>query len=145
MPGYNDWRRACGLSSFDDWADMVSATSPQLVDRLSAVYEDVEDVDLFTGVSGNRGLCLSNNFCRKFSVEKFLSNNFCRTISVQQFLSNNFCPTISVEKFLSKNFCRKISVEKILSKNFCRKISVEKFLSNNEQFLSNNPCRSIPT
>ena len=29
---------------------MVAATSPQSVDRLATAYEDVNDVDLFTGV-----------------------------------------------------------------------------------------------
>ena len=49
IPPYNQWRRACGLNPFKSWADMVSATSPQLVDRLTSVYEDVDNVDLFTG------------------------------------------------------------------------------------------------
>jgi hypothetical protein len=43
------WRRACGLTPFESWADMVQATSPQSVDHLSSVYEEVDDVDLFTG------------------------------------------------------------------------------------------------
>jgi hypothetical protein len=49
IPAYNQWRRACGLTPFQSWSDMVVATSPQSVDRLSTVYEHVDDVDLFTG------------------------------------------------------------------------------------------------
>jgi hypothetical protein len=49
IPPYNQWRRACGLTPFQSWSDMVVATSPQSVDHLSTVYEHVNDVDLFTG------------------------------------------------------------------------------------------------
>ena len=51
IPPYNLWRRACGLTPFDTWADMVPATSPSLVDHLSSVYEQIDDVDLFTGMN----------------------------------------------------------------------------------------------
>ncbi len=49
IPPYNQWRKACGLTPFQSWSDMVVAMSPQSVDHLSTVYEHVDDVDLFTG------------------------------------------------------------------------------------------------
>jgi peroxidase len=49
IPPYNHWRRACGLTPYKSWSDMVVAMSPQSVDHLASVYEDVNDVDLFTG------------------------------------------------------------------------------------------------
>jgi hypothetical protein len=52
IPSYHHWRKACGLSPLKSWSDMVSAATPETVERLSKIYEHVRDVDLFTGNSG---------------------------------------------------------------------------------------------
>ena len=62
IPPYNLWRRACGLAPFDSWAEMVPATSPALVDHLSTVYEQVNDVDLFTGILSQSSLTSLTSF-----------------------------------------------------------------------------------
>ena len=43
---YNIWRAQCGLSRFERWSDMNVVASPETIDRLSFVYENVNDVDL---------------------------------------------------------------------------------------------------
>ena len=48
IPAYNVWRVQCGLTKFERWSDMVVVASPETIDRLSSVYESVNDVDLVT-------------------------------------------------------------------------------------------------
>lgn len=46
---YNIWREQCGLKRFQDWPDLEEAMEAGTAERLSRVYEDVDDIDLFTG------------------------------------------------------------------------------------------------
>ncbi len=46
---YNIWRAQCGLTRFERWSDMIVVANPETIDRLSSVYESINDVDLFTG------------------------------------------------------------------------------------------------
>lgn len=43
---YNVWRGQCGLTRFERWSDMVVVANPETIDRLSSVYESVNDIDL---------------------------------------------------------------------------------------------------
>ena len=46
VPPYNIWRSQCGLTRFERWSDMIVVASPETIDHLSSVYENVNDVDL---------------------------------------------------------------------------------------------------
>ena len=46
---YNIWRTQCGLTRFERWSDMIVVASPETIDHLSSVYENVNDVDLVIG------------------------------------------------------------------------------------------------
>ncbi|XP_040568625.2 LOW QUALITY PROTEIN: salivary peroxidase/catechol oxidase [Lepeophtheirus salmonis] len=49
IPSYNVWREQCGLKRFNRWSEAFSVIAPSTIERLSGVYEDFDDVDLFTG------------------------------------------------------------------------------------------------
>ena len=53
IPAYNVWRVQCGLTKFERWSDMVVVASPETIDRLSSVYESVNDVDLVTTLASH--------------------------------------------------------------------------------------------
>uniref|UniRef100_A0A0K8SGF7 Peroxidasin n=3 Tax=Lygus hesperus TaxID=30085 RepID=A0A0K8SGF7_LYGHE len=46
---YNDYREACGLRRARTFKDLEDTTRPELVAELAAVYDHVDDIDLFPG------------------------------------------------------------------------------------------------
>ncbi|CAN0495072.1 unnamed protein product, partial [Scytosiphon promiscuus] len=47
LPGYNDVRESLGLSRAQDFSDVSS--DPEIQNRLSSVFESVDDIDLWVG------------------------------------------------------------------------------------------------
>jgi len=46
---YNIWREQCGLKRFEDWEQLEDVMDKTTVSRIENVYENVDDIDLFTG------------------------------------------------------------------------------------------------
>ena len=46
---YNIWREQCGLKRFSDWEELEDVMDKSTVSRIENLYEDVDDIDLFTG------------------------------------------------------------------------------------------------
>ena len=46
---YNIWREQCGLKRFEDWVELEDVMDKTTVSRIENVYENVDDIDLFTG------------------------------------------------------------------------------------------------
>jgi peroxidase len=51
IPGYNAYRQLCGLRRAVQFQDFADVMSPDAIQKLSTLYNDVEDVDLFVGVN----------------------------------------------------------------------------------------------
>ena len=49
MAPYNIWREQCGLKRFSDWEELEDVMDKTTVSRIENVYENVDDIDLFTG------------------------------------------------------------------------------------------------
>ncbi|KAI1304600.1 Peroxidase-like protein 3 [Halotydeus destructor] len=49
LPGYNTWRKVCGLGQFRRFDEMSKAMRPESVQAIQSVYEHVDDIDLFVG------------------------------------------------------------------------------------------------
>ena len=49
VPGYTEWRKLCDLPPVNSFSDLNEVMPQSTVDKLSAVYKDVRDIDLFTG------------------------------------------------------------------------------------------------
>ena len=49
LPGYTKFREFCQLSVPSDWSDRPAEISQQTWDRMESVYQNVEDIDPFTG------------------------------------------------------------------------------------------------
>lgn len=49
LPTYTSWRKPCGLSPVKSWQDLTKIMSQETVTRLQSLYENYEDIDLFTG------------------------------------------------------------------------------------------------
>lgn len=49
LPGYNQYRRLCGLQPMTSFADVGRLMQPGSQDPLSRVYKHVDDIDLFIG------------------------------------------------------------------------------------------------
>ncbi|XP_023215778.1 uncharacterized protein LOC111618468 [Centruroides sculpturatus] len=49
IPSYNEYRALCNLTKARNFDDLVKEIPPHIVDRLKAVYESVDDIDLFPG------------------------------------------------------------------------------------------------
>ena len=47
LPPYNEFRRICKLAIIKSWSDLNSLMTPRTVQRLSSLYESVDDIDLF--------------------------------------------------------------------------------------------------
>lgn len=45
---YVEWRKACGLSSIESWLDVERVTTPEIAHKFQAIYENVDDIDLFS-------------------------------------------------------------------------------------------------
>jgi len=51
---YNIWREQCGLKRFQTWDEVFEAMDEATAERMRSVYEDIDDVDLFTGGMAER-------------------------------------------------------------------------------------------
>jgi len=51
---YNIWREQCGLKRFTLWTELAEAMNVNSAERLSRVYNHVDDIDLFTGGMAER-------------------------------------------------------------------------------------------
>ena len=49
VPGYNSFRRACGLTPFTSFDDFKTIMPGNIVERMRYLYKSHEDVDLFAG------------------------------------------------------------------------------------------------
>lgn len=49
LPSYTSWREPCGLERLNNWKDFDKIMNPDTVDRLQNIYDDIDDIDLFTG------------------------------------------------------------------------------------------------
>ena len=49
LPGYTKYREFCQLSVPSDWSERPAEISQQTWDRMESVYQNVEDIDPFTG------------------------------------------------------------------------------------------------
>ena len=39
LPSYNNWRAQCGLTTFDNWGELLQIMNDDTVGRLSIVYK----------------------------------------------------------------------------------------------------------
>jgi len=49
LPGYNAYRKFCGLPVAEDWNDIDNFMLPGVAAKLEAVYESPDDIDIFVG------------------------------------------------------------------------------------------------
>ncbi|KAJ8951456.1 hypothetical protein NQ318_006888 [Aromia moschata] len=49
LPGYNLWRKHCGLKIAKDFDDLKQDVDIEPLDNIKEIYETVDDVDLYTG------------------------------------------------------------------------------------------------
>lgn len=49
LAGYPDWRARCGLSRPESFADLLEYMKPDSVTRISEMYDEVGDLDLYSG------------------------------------------------------------------------------------------------
>ena len=49
LPPYMDWRELCNLDTFESWKDLATIFPSMEVARLQALYQTVNDIDLFVG------------------------------------------------------------------------------------------------
>jgi peroxidase len=49
IAGYNAWREYCGLRPYSSFNDMSAAFGSSTVQKLSSLYTDVDDIDLYVG------------------------------------------------------------------------------------------------
>lgn len=49
LPGYNTYRRICGLPPVTNFQELLTIMDRPFVDRLAKVYRSVDDIDLFIG------------------------------------------------------------------------------------------------
>lgn len=56
LAGYPEWRGYCGLQRPQNFEDLLSYIDSESVDRISVLYRNVEDIDLYTGALSERPL-----------------------------------------------------------------------------------------
>ncbi|CAH0564612.1 unnamed protein product [Brassicogethes aeneus] len=49
LPPYTSWREPCGLSPIKSWDDLKDIIPKETLARLQSLYDDIDDIDLFTG------------------------------------------------------------------------------------------------
>ena len=52
IPGYNAYRKACGLRALTSWRQRPTEVDKEYWDKLKDVYESVHDIDLYVGGVG---------------------------------------------------------------------------------------------
>ena len=51
LPGYTQYRKLCNVGPAESFEDLANNVSPKNIERLKSVYKNVEDIDLFIGMS----------------------------------------------------------------------------------------------
>lgn len=49
LPNYNKWRQICGLPAARNFDDLRDVMSPQVINHLRKLYNDVNDIDIYIG------------------------------------------------------------------------------------------------
>lgn len=49
LPGYNAYRKVCGLKPFVNFDELNTIMNPSVVARIASVYRSVDDIDLYIG------------------------------------------------------------------------------------------------
>ena len=49
LPGYNAYRKICGLKPFINFDELNTIMNPSAVARMASVYRSVDDIDLYVG------------------------------------------------------------------------------------------------
>lgn len=49
LPGYVKWREYCGQTKPSSFADLKDDMDPESLDAISKLYDNVDDIDLYTG------------------------------------------------------------------------------------------------
>jgi len=49
LPGYNEFRKICGLSVLRNWEDLNAVMLPDAAKRFPMIYEHPDDIDIFAG------------------------------------------------------------------------------------------------
>ena len=49
LPGYNEYRRICGLNPVATFEELLPVMEKSIVDRMALVYNSVDEIDLFVG------------------------------------------------------------------------------------------------
>lgn len=49
LPGYNAYRKVCGLKPFVNFDELNTIMNPSAVARMASVYRSVDDIDLYVG------------------------------------------------------------------------------------------------
>jgi peroxidase len=49
IPGYNAFRKACGLRSLSSWSERPTELESEYWTKLQEVYNSVDDIDLYIG------------------------------------------------------------------------------------------------
>ena len=67
IPGYTEYRKICRVGKAESFNDLRSNISPKKIELLQRVYESVEDIDLFVGMSletpvANSGALVGDTF-----------------------------------------------------------------------------------
>lgn len=56
IPGYNAYRKACGLRELSNWNQRPTEIEKEYWDKLKSVYSHVDDIDLYVGGVGEKSV-----------------------------------------------------------------------------------------
>ena len=60
LPGYNAYRKACGLRSLTDWSQRPTELNEEMWTKIEEVYDHVDDIDVYIGgIAETRYKCFS--------------------------------------------------------------------------------------
>ncbi|CAK9296965.1 unnamed protein product [Gordionus sp. m RMFG-2023] len=145
IPAYNEFRDICGLNRFNDWDSMKEAMPSDVVERMRALYNDVDDVDLFPGgiseyhadgaeIGPTFACLLGDQFFRLRFGDRFWYENANRSDVIE----HAFLPAQLQE-------LRKASLAKVLCQNSDSITIIQKNVFRKPSF--NNPlltCKDLP-
>lgn len=117
IPGYNAYRKACGLREMTSWNARPTEIEPEYWDKLQSVYNSVDEIDLYVGGVGETSVrggvvgptfaCLiADQFRRlKFGDRFFYTHNNANGLSkvakdeiLQRTLGDVLCDVTRLEK-----------------------------------------------
>ncbi|CAK9289841.1 unnamed protein product [Gordionus sp. m RMFG-2023] len=145
IPAYNEFRDICGLKRFINWDDMKEAMPSDVVERMRALYNDVDDVDLFPGgiseyhaedaeIGPTFACLLGDQFFRLRFGDRFWYENANRSDVIE----HAFLPDQLQE-------LRKVSLAKVLCQNSDSITIIQQNVFRKPSF--NNPlltCKDLP-